>query len=311
MGEILEELIEFIKALLSDFLSSIYENILNSDFIQFLFTKGIGTFVGWMDNFVSSFLTDSMEAALNPITAIENASGLSFDKVFGIIYGYGIGLLVLKFVWKGFNTYALWKDGDPDGDPFELLVSFVKAMVTAICFGSIYDLVIVKIAGSIGTELFDALGMAEHDTGGLINFDLDQQLEALSLVVPQMLAISVFLIMVIIAWVLVYLSGMQILMLRAGLPLVCGGIMDANGGSYSVYIKKILQVMATVIVQYAMIKLSYGLIAEGVYVWGIAAALMAIKTPGFLSEFLMQNNVPGNMSTIAYRVQMMHRRRGS
>lgn len=310
MDDIVETLKELIAALLGDFLQSIYDKFLNSDFLNFLFTKGVGTVLSWLDNFVTSFLKDSMEAALNPITAIENASGLSFDKVFGVIYGYGIGLLVLKFVWKGFNTYALWKDGDPDSDPFELLVSFVKALVVAICFGTIYDLVIVKIAGDIGRELFSVLGMAEHDTGSFLNVSPDQELEALSLQVPQMIALSVFLVLVIVAWVIMYLSGMQLLILRAGIPLVCGGIMDANGGSYSVYVKKILQVMATVILQYAMIKLSYGLIAEGAFIWGIAAVMMAIKTPAFLSEFLMQNNVPGTMSTIAYRVQMMHRKRG-
>ena len=53
-----------------------------------------------------------------------------FDALFDIVFGFGVSLIILKFLKKGFETYVLWSDGDADEEPISLLTNFFKAMAT-------------------------------------------------------------------------------------------------------------------------------------------------------------------------------------
>ena len=57
-----------------------------------------------------------------------------FQSLFDIVFGFGVSLIVLKFLKKGFETYVLWSDGDADEEPIAILTNFFKAMAVAICF---------------------------------------------------------------------------------------------------------------------------------------------------------------------------------
>ena len=62
-----------------------------------------------------------------------------FQSLFDIVFGFGVSLIVLKFLKKGFETYVLWSDGDADEEPIAILTNFFKAMAVAICFPTMYD----------------------------------------------------------------------------------------------------------------------------------------------------------------------------
>lgn len=49
-----------------------------------------------------------------------------FKEIFNIFFGFGISLIVLKFLKKGFETYVLWTEGDADAHPILLLTNFFK-----------------------------------------------------------------------------------------------------------------------------------------------------------------------------------------
>lgn len=51
-----------------------------------------------------------------------------FQSLFDIVFGFGVSLIVLKFLKKGFETYVLWSDGDADEEPIAILTNFFKAM---------------------------------------------------------------------------------------------------------------------------------------------------------------------------------------
>ena len=40
--------------------------------------------------------------------------GSMVDVLFDIMLGFGISLIILKFLKKGFECYVMWTDGDPD-----------------------------------------------------------------------------------------------------------------------------------------------------------------------------------------------------
>ena len=47
-----------------------------------------------------------------------------------ILLGFGVSLVILKFLKKGFECYVLWTDGDPDNEPIALVIRFVQAVAS-------------------------------------------------------------------------------------------------------------------------------------------------------------------------------------
>ena len=62
------------------------------------------------------------------------------ESVFRFIYGAAVVLLVLKFIWKGFQVYVLWRDGDADVSPHTMLIGACLALVVSLAFPTLYDI---------------------------------------------------------------------------------------------------------------------------------------------------------------------------
>ena len=64
--------------------------------------------------------------------------GSMVDVLFEILLGFGVSLIILKFLKKGFECYVMWTDGDPDSEPIQLIIRFVQAIAVAVCFPVMY-----------------------------------------------------------------------------------------------------------------------------------------------------------------------------
>ena len=60
--------------------------------------------------------------------------GSMVDVLFDILLGFGVSLIILKFLKKGFECYVMWTDGDPDTEPAGLVIRFMQAVAVAVCF---------------------------------------------------------------------------------------------------------------------------------------------------------------------------------
>ena len=90
-----------------------------------------------------------------------------FQSLFDIVFGFGVSLIVLKFLKKGFETYVLWSDGDADEEPIAILTNFFKAMAVAICFPTMYDW-LATIVEEMSNKMLEAIGLATaYDWAGL------------------------------------------------------------------------------------------------------------------------------------------------
>jgi len=63
-------------------------------------------------------------------------SGIS--GIFDIFFSFGVSLIVLKFLKKGFERYILWTEGDAEIEPIMLLTGFFKSLAIAISFPTLY-----------------------------------------------------------------------------------------------------------------------------------------------------------------------------
>lgn len=96
---------------------------------------------------------------------IENAN-LGIDNVispklvsdiFYLIYGVAFGLLVLKLLWKGFEIYVLWRDGDADVSPHHMLMGAVFAIVICMAFPPLYTIT-VETTDYVSTQIMTLIG---------------------------------------------------------------------------------------------------------------------------------------------------------
>ena len=203
-----------------------------------------------------------------------------FQSLFDIVFGFGVSLIVLKFLKKGFETYVLWSDGDADEEPIAILTNFFKAMAVAICFPTMYDW-LATIVEEMSNKMLEAIGLATaYDWAGWVS-----GISSMGLVT------AIFGLVFVIVYFILYfqflMRGLEILILRVGIPLACVGLIDNDKGVFKPYMSKFFQSALSVIIQIALAKLGVGLMMNMHIFWGVACMILAVRTPKFLQEFIV------------------------
>ena len=203
-----------------------------------------------------------------------------FEALFDIVFGFGVSLIILKFLKKGFETYVLWSDGDADEEPIALLTNFFKAMAVAVCFPTMYGW-LAGIVEEMSDKMLEAIGLATaYDWAGWVS-----GISTLGLVT------AIFGLVFVIVYFILYfqflMRGLEILILRVGMPLACVGLIDNDKGVFKPYMSKFFQSALSVIIQIALAKLGVGLMMNMHIFWGVACMILAVRTPKFLQDFII------------------------
>lgn len=212
------------------------------------------------------------------------AGGNMVETLFDILLGFGVSLIILKFLKKGFECYVMWTDGDPDAEPTGLVIRFIEAIAVAVCFPVMYGW-LADITQSLTDQLMAAIGNST-------NYDWQAWVNGIS---SLGLVTAIFGLVFVICYFVLYfqflMRGLEIMILRIGLPLACVGLLDNDKGVFKTYINKFFQSTLAVVVQICLCKLGVGMMMNvGINMnifWGIACIVLAIKTPRFLSEFMV------------------------
>lgn len=253
--------------------------------------------------YVNSLLNDLVPIALHAERYMDTMLGTNgLTEVFNIFFGFGVSLIVLKFLKKGFEQYILWTEGDVDADPILMLTGFFKALAIAVSFPTLYGWL-----GKIIEDLTDKLIKAVSK--GMVT-DFTAIINGIS---SAGLFTAIISLIFFICFFLLYLQflmrGMEILILRVGLPVACVGLLDADNGVFRTYIQKFFQSTLAVLVQIVLAKVGVALMLNTHVFWGVAALMLAIKTPKFLQEFIIVSGghgagVMGNVYQSVRLVQM-------
>lgn len=248
--------------------------------------------------FIDSMLTDLVPMTLYADRYMTASSGGNMVEVlFQILLGFGVSLIVLKFLKKGFECYVLWTDGDPDSEPTQLIIRFVEAIAIAVCFPVLYGW-LADVTESLTNQLITAIGAST-------NYGWQAWVDGLA---SAGIVTAIFGLIFVICYFILYfqflMRGVEIMILRIGLPLACSGLLDNDKGVFKTYITKFFQSMAAVMVQISLCKLGVGMMMNlGMNLnlfWGIACLVLAIKTPRFLSEFMVPTSGGGGMVNNIY-----------
>lgn len=242
--------------------------------------------------FIDSMLADLVPMTLHADQYMIAASGGSMVQIlFDILLGFGVSLIILKFLKKGFECYVLWTDGDPDSDPTYLVIRFIQAIVVAVSFPMLYGW-LADITQSLTDQLMTAIGAAT-------NYDWQAWVNGIS---SLGIVTAIFGLIFVVCYFCLYfqflMRGLEIMILRIGLPLACVGLLDNDKGVFSNYINTFFKSTLSVVVQICLCKLGVGMMMNvGVNMnifWGIACMVLAIKTPKFLSDFMVPTGGGGS-----------------
>ena len=204
---------------------------------------------------------------------------LNLTNLFNVFYNFGLSLLVLKFLVSAFNTYIMWQSGDPDLDPVQLLLGFCKAMAVAACFRPLYDL-LTQVSLDLMSQALSAIA---PDSLGFI----DTLISILEIGIFNSLTAIILLILTVLLYIQFLTRGIEMLILRIGIPVACIGLLDGNQGVFAPYIKKFFQNALTIITQIVLLRLALVSMSTGHGIYAIAISMMALKTPRFINEFLL------------------------
>lgn len=249
----------------------------------------------YVNNILGSIVPIALHAEQYMTTLL---GGTGFQATFDILFNFGISLIVLKFLKRAFDSYVVWQDGDPDSDPLNLVTKFLRALIIAVSFPTLYDW-LAKIVEDMTDQILASL------SGSLSDSFANGVMSMASLNLFNAIIALVFFICFFFLYLQFLMRGMEILVLRMGIPIACAGLLENDRGVFAPYIKKFFQSTLTVVVQIALAKMSIGLMLNAHVFWGIAAMMLALKTPKFLQEFMIVSGSGNPMNTVYHTTRMV------
>ena len=269
-------------------------SLLGGDSLLGIFSDTIN---GWMGSLITAAFEkfdDLMTDLLRGVFHFEQLfvsgastalSEQSIRDVYFYIYGFACSLVILKFLFKGFQIYILWRDGDADVSPRDMLVGMLEAAAVMACFPYLYDKlanICVAFAEGIMGRLGVSLGFSGFmDYARLIT----GQEEVLMILVALIFAIAWF-----VLWIQLIGRGFELLILRFGVPLASLGLLDSDMGLFKAYMQVFIKASLTVIVQVCAMALAVrvaGTLQLANIMLALGIIFGAFKTPATLQQFLM------------------------
>ena len=260
--------------------------------MESILTGLITSIIGGADNVINSAFNGLIDMCFNSenyLTTNFGSNVISFSNLKALILSLSISLIVLKFLKKGFDMYVMWTDGESDTPPH--IVYFIRAIVVAVSFSVLYDWVI-QVATSFGNSILTAMNFTDN--------------VSLTTIIANIATTGLFTaIVALIAMILLFVLYIQFLMrslemfvLKLGFPLACVGLVNPDGGVFKSYSEKLFKSVLTVLVQIILCKIAIILILNVKMLFGIAAIIMAIKTPKFIQEFMLGGGTGGISNVI-------------
>ncbi|WMJ24298.1 DUF6102 family protein [Paludicola sp. MB14-C6] len=150
-------------------------------------------------------------------------------------------LLTLKLLHKLFIVYVIKTDGDATVKPIDYLKSYVKGLIVILTFTVAYGW-IHSIVSDIANTLSKFVGNNDFpvDATGTTTF----------------IFLIIYLILIVVIYIHFLMNGVRLFILRMSMPFACVGLIDNDNGLYAVFMKKIFQTCATIIVQMILVQIS-------------------------------------------------------
>ena len=224
-----------------------------------------------------------IERELLYIPETENIVGINkvdFNEIYKIIFDFATYLLVIVFIAKAIKIYFMMREGDNEQNPIHLIVGMLKAVIIMICFKEIY-----VIGVGIVEELLNSILNAMSIQGTNLA-------EALSNNIQGGIFTAVACLVLLICWLLLIcqfiMKGIELLVMRIGIPIASIGLLNSDGGVFPDYIRTFLMTAFTVVIQLALLNLSIATLMMNKLIYGIAIAVVSVNTPAIMGKYMIR-----------------------
>ena len=259
-----------------------------------ILTGLISNVIGGADTVINSAFNGLIDMCFNSENYISSNFGstvIDFSQLKALILTLAISLIVLKFLKKGFDMYIMWTDGEADTPPLTYIVYFIRAIAMAVSFSILYDWVI-QIAKSFGETMLQTMNMAD-------NISLTTTIANIATTgLFNSIVALIGLILLFVLYIQFLMRALEMFVLKLGFPLACVGLVNPDGGVFKSYSEKLIKSILTILVQIILCKIAIVLLINVKMLFGIAAIILAIKTPKFLQEFMLGGGTGGISNVI-------------
>lgn len=251
----------------------------------------------------SLFFTDEMLNMLYYMvfdvdSLLSNQGVEFFTMLMPVTYSVGLSLIILKFLKKAFDVYVLWTDGDPDADPFLLLTNFVRAVATALIFQWVYE-IFVEVCREILDKILTTISVKDDTQSWITGIT--------SLGIVPAIAGLIFMICYLNLLFTFMARGIEIMIMRIGVPLACIGLLDNDKGVFRMYVSSFAKSFITTIVQVMLCKIGIQLMINvdiehtHLIFWGIGCMIASISMPKILREFFIPTGGDGHIGNTVFQ----------
>lgn len=198
------------------------------DMIETVGTMLINEFLSILNN----LLTNILSGMLRTETLIDGdvLTATTITDIYQFIYMVAVALIGLKVLFKGWQIYILWRDGDADTSPMDMLVGSAQAVCVIMAFPLLYEYM-ADITQFFAEGIIGEIGYFE-------GADLNDGVEAflgIATGLVDILLLLVYLVLLLVLWIILLKRGFELLILRLGIPMACLGLIDSDMGLFKNY----------------------------------------------------------------------------
>ena len=247
-----------------------------SDFLNNLISGAFGSFDAIMVKLLGNMLF--VEKLFSSALSTD-----SITNVYNYIYGFSCCLVSLKFLSKGFKIYILWRDGDADSSVQDMLIGVAQSSVVMAGFPYFYGL-LADVTEKLSSGIMSNFGFSDVTVTDLI------KLYNPSTGLFELIIIVIYVIMVIVLCVMLIKRGIELMILRLGVPIASLGLLDSDFGVFKGYMQTLIKTMLTSIIQITLLSLSIRIMTNLSIVnliCGIAVISTAFSTPALMQNLLI------------------------
>lgn len=220
------------------------------------------------------------------------------ERVYQYVYTFAAALVVLKFLYKGFTIYILWRDGDADSSPQDMLIGAIQAAVVMVAFPFLYNYM-ANITQEFADGLMAFLGFSIDNGVGL-----EALVESVLVSIVEGVVMLIYLILFAVMYIKLIQRGFELLILRLGVPFACIGMIDSDYGVWKSYIQVFFKTLFTSVIQIFLLSMSMLLVSVGHIIIGIAVIGAAFSAPNIMQQFMVPSGRGGGIGSKIYTTSM-------
>lgn len=213
---------------------------------------------------------------------LADGSFINFNKIYETIFSFAIYILIIVFISKAIKIYFMMREGDAEENPIQLMIGMIKAVIIMICFKEIYNIFV---------------GIVQEFLNGILSNMTVQGTNLVEILTGNMgggIFTAVACLVLLIVWLILIcqfiMKGIEILVMRLGIPFASIGLLNSDNGVFTEYVRDFLLTAFTLVVQLGLLNLSILALVNGHLIYGIAIAIVSVNTPMMLGKFMIRPN---------------------